>query len=333
MPRQSVFKLDIDRAYSLINAIPATRIMVIGDLMIDEFIWGSVKRISPEAPVPVVSVKKQSLALGGAANVVNNIRTLGGKVLVAGVVGKDTMGQQLIDEIKKSGANPAAVIKDNSRETTLKTRVVAHHQQVVRIDRETIAPLSPEIEAKMVAVIEKELSKCNALIIEDYAKGVINPNTLSDIVKIARKKGIFISVDPKIFYPEQYKSVQLLTPNHFEACSFAGTEADNGDSLIKVGKKLTKILAGASILITRGEEGMSLFEANGDITNIPTRAKEVFDVSGAGDTVIGTMTAIIAAGGSMKEAAAIANYAAGVVVGKVGVATCSPEELMKAIKE
>ncbi len=333
MPKQTVFKLDLDRAYSLIQTIASTRIMVIGDLMIDEFIWGNVNRISPEAPVPVVSVRKQSFALGGAANVVNNIRALGGEVLVAGVVGKDVMGQQLIEEIKKSGAKPVAVIKDADRETTLKTRVVAHHQQVVRIDRETVAPLSPEIEARMMAAVEKNLAHCNALIIEDYAKGVINPKTLHNMIRLARKMGVFISVDPKVFYPDQYKSVQLLTPNHHEAGSFAGVAVPNGDSLMKIGKKLVKMLNGASILITRGEEGMSLFEANGEITHIPTRAKEVYDVSGAGDTVIGTMTAIIAAGGSIKEAAAISNYAAGVVVGKVGVATCSPEELKSAIKE
>ena len=333
MPTKLSYTFNPATAQALIRKIPKTRIMVVGDLMIDEFIWGTVSRISPEAPVPVVNVNKQSYTLGGAANVVNNLRALGGKVMVAGIVGDDTLGEKLLNRIVDSGAEPVAVIKDEGRLTTLKTRVVAHHQQVVRIDRETVGELPLALQKRLIASIEKNIPKCDAIIIEDYAKGVINKNTLKSIIRIAKKHKKIVSVDPKVYYKDEYQGVDILTPNHHEAGAFAGIQVKDEASLIKVARKLLKELPHSALLITRGEEGMSLFESNGVITHIPTRAKEVYDVSGAGDTVIGTLTAIMAAGGKMQDAAFISNYAAGIVVGKMGVATCSPEELIKALVE
>ncbi len=326
-------QFDKCRLIELIQSIPKTKIMVIGDLMLDEFIWGKVNRISPEAPVPVVNVTKDSYALGGAANVVNNIRAMDGQVYVAGVVGTDEIGKQVFQEFDKVGAKPVGVIPDKSRTTTLKTRVVAHHQQVVRIDRETLGDMNETVRRKLIAAIEKYLPKCDAVIIEDYGKGVIVPETLRQIRKLTQKYKKIVSVDPKINHFTHYKGVNVITPNHHEAGHFVGMEIKDHKTLLQVGRKLLKLLAGGSVLITRGEEGMSLFEPNGEITHIPTKAREVFDVSGAGDTVIGTLTAIMAAGGTLKEAAVISNYAAGVVVGKVGVATCSPQELITALSQ
>lgn len=323
-------KLDSDRLIELIHSIPNTKTMVIGDLMLDEFIWGNVSRISPEAPVPVVNVTKDSYALGGAANVVNNIRALHGQVYVAGVVGMDDIGKQVFQEFKNVGARPVGVIADKSRITTLKTRVVAHHQQVVRIDRETVGEVSESVRKKLISAIETHLPHCDAVIIEDYGKGVIVPETLKYIRNLTRKYKKLVSVDPKMNHFTHYKGVHVITPNHHEAGYFVGIEIKDNKTLLQAGKKLLKLLDGGSVLITR-EEGMSLFEPHGEVTHIPTKAREVFDVSGAGDTVIGTLTAVMAAGGTLKEAAVISNYAAGVVVGKVGVATCSPEELINAL--
>ncbi len=324
--------MDSQKAAKYLAATSGIRIMVIGDLMVDEFIWGKVNRISPEAPVPVVSVTKQSLAPGGAANVVNNIRSLGGQVKVAGVVGDDAMGEWLINALKKSGADPVAVLADKGRKTTLKTRVVAHSQQVVRIDREDLEPLSKGLKADLVQQIKNHIDDCDAIIIEDYSKGVIQEDVLDEIQTLTSDKKKLVLVDPKVFYPKQFRGMNILTPNHHEAGAFAGIPVTNEESLMKVGRQLLDVLTGSSLLITRGEEGMSLFEANGDITHIPTQAREVFDVSGAGDTVIATMACVMAAGGSMKEASILANYAAGIVVGKVGVATCSPQEIIRILE-
>lgn len=317
----------------LIYSIPKTKTLVIGDLMLDEFIWGKVNRISPEAPVPVVNVTKNSYSLGGAANVVNNIRALGGQVYVAGVVGNDDIGKQVFYEFDKVGAKPVGVVRDKSRTTTLKTRVVAHHQQVVRIDRETVGEVDDTVRRKLLLAIEKCIPKCDAVVIEDYGKGVIVPETLKQIHRLTQKYKKIVSVDPKINHFVHYKGVNVITPNHHEAGYFVGLEIKDVKTLLQAGKRLLKLLAGGSVLITRGEEGMALFEPNGEVTHIPTKAREVFDVSGAGDTVIGTLTSVMAAGGTLKEAAVISNYAAGVVVGKVGVATCSPEELIRALSE
>lgn len=327
----SAYNLDKKKLECLVGSFNKSKILVIGDLMLDEFIWGKVSRISPEAPVPVVRVTSQSYVLGGSANVANNIKTLRGNVSIAGIIGDDDIGQKMITEFQKHQINTELVITDKTRPTTLKSRVIAHSQQIVRVDREKTEAIDEFITTQIVEGTRKIIQDIDAIIIEDYGKGVITPRLLKEVLQLARQHKKVVSVDPKIDHFALYKKVDVITPNHHEAGSFIGVEITDETSLLSVGKRLVEILEGTAVLITRGEEGMSLFEPNGDITHIPTVAKEVYDVSGAGDTVIGTLTLVLSVGGNFKEAAMLSNFAAGIVVGKVGVATVLPEELITAI--
>ena len=325
------YNLDKKKLVGLVNSFAKAKILVIGDLMLDEFIWGKVSRISPEAPVPVVRVTSQSYILGGSANVANNIHSLKGKVSIAGIIGDDEIGKKMLDEFQKRNIDTEMVIIDKSRPTILKTRVIAHSQQIVRVDREKTEAVDEFITTQIIEGTKKIINEIDAIIIEDYGKGVITSRLLKEVLQLARQHNKVVSVDPKIDHFSLYKKVDIITPNHHEAGAFIGAEITDETSLLAVGKRLIEILEGTAVLITRGEEGMSLFEPNGDVTHIPTVAKEVYDVSGAGDTVIGTLTLVLSIGGSFKESAIISNFAAGVVVGKVGVATVSPEELISAI--
>ncbi|MCX7919816.1 MAG: D-glycero-beta-D-manno-heptose-7-phosphate kinase [bacterium] len=325
------YNIDKKKLIRLVHKFNRARILVIGDLMLDEFIWGKVNRISPEAPVPVVRVTAQTYVLGGAGNVANNIKTLNGNVDIAGVIGNDEIGQKLLHEFKTRKINSKLVITDTTRPTTLKTRVIAHNQQIVRVDREATESVADDITTQIIEGTKKIIDDIDAIIIEDYGKGVITARLLKEVLALARKHDKYVSVDPKVDHFTLYKKVDIITPNHYEAGAFIGQEITDEQSLLSVGKQLVEALEGANVLITRGEEGMSLFEPTGDITHIPTVAKEVYDVSGAGDTVIGTLTLALSVGGSFKEAAMLSNFAAGVVVGKVGVATVTPEELISAI--
>jgi D-beta-D-heptose 7-phosphate kinase/D-beta-D-heptose 1-phosphate adenosyltransferase len=302
--------------------------------MMDHYVWGSVSRISPEAPVPVVNVTRETVLLGAAANVVNNIRTLGGEVGVCGVIGHDEAGKQLQHLLHAQKIPTDGLIVEPGRSTTIKTRVIAHHQQVVRVDRETREGISRETHRRIFGhVAERAVNGLDAIVISDYCKGVVTKELVRDIVRLARKRGIIVSVDPKVTHFGIYNGVTVLTPNTKEASLGARVEIEDDSSLLRAGKVLLARLACDAVLITRGEQGMSLFEKGGRITHIPTVAREVFDVTGAGDTVISALTLAMAAGAKIADAAKISNYAAGIVVGVVGTATVSPAQLKQRITD
>ncbi|MBI2095487.1 MAG: D-glycero-beta-D-manno-heptose-7-phosphate kinase [Candidatus Omnitrophica bacterium] len=322
---------NFSRLKSVISNFHKAKVLVVGDLILDEFIWGKVSRISPEAPVPVVWVDSENFMPGGASNVANNIRALGGEVYLAGVVGEDDRGGVLCSLLKEKGIHCEGIFRDVSRPTTQKTRVIAHHQQVVRIDRERAAPLSAENLEPIIGFIRQRLPAVDALILEDYGKGVIVPALVKEAVRLAKKHKKIITVDPKEDHFSYYQGVTTITPNHHEAASAAGVAVKDDASLLRAGKKLLGKLRCESVLITLGENGMSLFVKGRPMFKIPTVAQEVFDVSGAGDTVIGAYTLARAVKASATEAAYISNCAAGIVVGKVGVAVTSCGELLDRI--
>jgi len=324
--------LSTRRGLEIISKFEKSKILVIGDVMVDQFVWGKVSRISPEAPVPVVNVTSESLLLGGAANVVNNICSLEGKVLVCGVVGNDEMGNKLIGNLRDMGVDPDGIIIENNRPTTVKTRIIAHSQQVVRYDREDISEITLESMQKVILYLRKKLNGLDAVIISDYGKGVVSEQLIREVLRIVRDNEKIICVDPKVSKFSFYKGVTVITPNNNEASEASGIEIKDEETLLRVGEVLLNKLACKLLLITRGEEGMTLFEGNGDVTHIPTLAKEVYDVTGAGDTVISALTLGLTVGASLKEATVIANYAAGIVVGEIGTAAVTRGELIDAIK-
>ncbi len=309
----------------LLEKFTNANVLVVGDLILDHYIWGKVERISPEAPVPVVKVTKESFMAGGCANVALNIRALGGRVSICGIIGKDQYGRKLISLLDKSGIEYDGVIIDNKRETIRKTRVIAHHQHVVRVDREETFTPDIDVYKKFEGFFNGKRNKYNVVIFSDYAKGVINSGLL-EIVKRNFKDALFLA-DPKVKNVPLFRDFYLITPNRKEAMEAAKIE-DRGkeEDLINAGKKLLNEYYLKNLLITRGEEGMSLFTDKRHI-KIPTFAQEVFDVTGAGDTVIATIGAGLSSGISLIKSCIIANLAASVVVGKVGTATAIPEEI------
>lgn len=317
----------------IFERFPKRTILVLGDLMVDEYIWGSVSRISPEAPVPVVEVRSESLCLGGAANVTSNIRSLGGKVLIAGLTGDDAIAEWLVESLEDLEVPTEGVLVDKTRPTTIKTRVIAGSQQVVRFDRESIEDISPYLADFLVNFVRKNLHQVDALLISDYGKGVITREVLGEVIPLALGAGKVVTVDPKVTHFPLYRKVTAITPNQYEAAAAAGKSIRSQEELIMVGSRLLKELEVEALLITKGEQGMSLFQGDGRVSHIPARAKEVYDVTGAGDTVISALTLALTAGATMEEGAHISNYAAGVVVGKVGTATVSLEELRRAMVE
>lgn len=314
----------------LFKKVSKTGILVIGDLMVDQYIWGKVRRISPEAPVPVVEVTEEDQLLGGAANVAHNILSLGGKVFITGTIGRDDIGKILINKLSEKGFNTDGVIADGKRPTTVKTRVIAHSQQVVRFDREMKGDIGKATLSLILDYVRSCLPEIKGIIISDYCKGLITKTLIRKLIELTKSK-VFIAVDPKIGHFDYYKNVSLITPNINEASFGSGIDITDEKTLIAAGKMLMKKLECDSVIITRGDEGMTLFEKNGVITNIPTCAREVYDVSGAGDTVIAALTLCHSAGANLKEAAIIANHAAGVVVGKMGTATATQEEIIKSM--
>ncbi|MBN2097939.1 MAG: D-glycero-beta-D-manno-heptose-7-phosphate kinase [Candidatus Omnitrophica bacterium] len=317
----------------IIANFKCAKILVIGDLILDEFIWGKVNRISPEAPVPVVWVNSESFMPGGAANVANNIHALGAQAYICGVIGADERGRVLTDELRRKNIDVEGIVIDNERPTTLKTRVIAHHQQVVRIDRENVEEIDDNLIGQILTFLKEKISAVDALLIEDYGKGLIVPKLLQEVVALARKHRKIITVDPKEHHFNFYQQATLLTPNHHEAAKAMGKEINSEDDLEQAGRSLLERLAAKAILITLGENGMRLFEKNKHSVHIPTVAQEVFDVSGAGDTVISAATVALAARASALEAAQLANYAAGIVVGKVGVNVATQEELLERLNK
>jgi len=315
---------------NIVSRFKNKKILVIGDLILDHYIFGSVDRVSPEAPVPVVWANRENFVPGGAANVGLNLSAIGAKVSLCGVTGRDHFGKTLFSLIDKCGISTNLIVKDNKRPTTLKTRIMAHHQQVVRVDWESLEFLSVSTNKLVFNKIKKNLDDFDAVIVEDYGKGVINPLLLEELVSLCRKKNKIITVDPKEEHFDYYEDVTALTPNLKEAQAAAGTKIRNKNQLPFLGKIIMKKLNPKALLITLGEDGMILFSGDNHY-HIPTTAVEVFDVSGAGDTVISIFTLALTSGASYKEAAMIANFAAGIVVGKLGAATVNTKELNKAI--
>ena len=314
----------------IIRGFKNRNILVIGDIILDHYIWGRVSRISPEAPVPVVEVTRESFLLGGAANVAHNIVSLGGRASVIGINGQDIAGEALMNILIQRGVNCDGIFTEN-RPTTVKTRVIAHNQQVVRFDREDRKYVDGKILKGILGYINSVLFHYDAVIVSDYQKGMISQELIRDIVKKAKPKEMFIAVDPKVGHFDFYKGVSLITPNVMEASSGSNIEIRDDKTLLRAGRSLMKKLSCKAVLITRGEQGMSLFEKN-KVTHIPTVARKVYDVTGAGDTVISAFTLACSSGANMEEAAVIANHAAGIVVGEVGTAVATPEQLLKSFE-
>lgn len=315
----------------LTAAFHQKRIVVLGDVMLDEFIWGRVRRISPEAPVPVVEVERQTLALGGAGNVVSNLVALGAAPSPIGVVGDDIDAERLRYAFRNLQVDVGGLVADGSRPTTVKTRIIAHNQQVVRADRESRAAITGVIEDLVVARFETEIETADAVVVSDYSKGLLTGPLLARTLGAARKRGLIVCLDPKLRSFTHYQPITVITPNNQEAAEAAGIPIEDEASLTQAGRMLLASIDCRAVLVTRGEEGMSLFMDGGRVTHIPTVAREVYDVTGAGDTVIATLALALAAGASLEEAAVLANHAAGVVVAKVGTASLSREELLATI--
>lgn len=319
-----------ERLRELLGNFNGKRVAVVGDLMIDRYYWGIVHRVSPEAPVPVVEVESESVRLGGAANVASNVQALGGEAVMVGLIGDDHPGEQFMALLKERGFQTGGVFVDPSRPTTIKTRVIAHGQHVVRVDNESKLEASPQLRLKLTDAIRRNIRAYDGIIIEDYNKGVVTKEVIADIVAAARQSGVPVAVDPKFDNFFEFKHVTVFKPNRREVEEVLGSRLRTVDDVIRAGKKLLEALSAENVLLTRGEEGMSLFEANGTITHIPTAAVNVQDVSGAGDTVIATLAMALTGGATMQEACFLANCAGGVVVGSVGIVPIQPEELVKA---
>lgn len=316
----------------IIEKFSKANVLVIGDLMLDEYIWGNVERISPEAPVPVVNIKDRTYHLGGAANVINNIVDAGGDGYVVGVIGGDPQARAFTKLLSKSNISQDGIIQYHEIPTTHKIRVMAQNQQLIRIDNEDVHNDKAEMEKALLAKIKQLIKGIHVVVLSDYGKGVISKNLISEVIKLCLKQKIKIVVDPKINHFDLYQDVDVITPNHVEAEKASGIKIKKEEDLKLVANALLKKTKAKSILITLGEKGMILYENGKKPHHIPTVAREVYDVSGAGDTVVALMALSMAAGADLITAAAIANQAAGIVVGKLGVATVEQDELIKAIK-
>ena len=306
-------------------------ILVVGDLMIDEYLWGEVDRISPEAPVQVVAVKNEEFTLGGSGNVINNLIALGAKVSAVGVIGADRDGAFLLDRLKELGVQTEGIVQEPDRCTTRKTRIVAASQHVLRIDRETAKDVSEDTVQKLSRCITEIVPSVDVVLISDYGKGVVTPSLLSQAADAAKRHAKVIIADPKGLNFKKYTHVTVLTPNKKEAGAAAGIEIITDADLIAAGNKILRSVQIDSLLVTCGKDGMVLFERNEAPHKIGAEARQVFDVSGAGDTVLAVLGLSMASGASSKEGAALANTAAGIVVGKVGTTTVSPAELSAAL--
>ncbi|HEV7681735.1 MAG TPA: D-glycero-beta-D-manno-heptose-7-phosphate kinase [Pyrinomonadaceae bacterium] len=322
-------QLTKQRAGELLSAMRGRKIVVLGDVMLDEFVWGEVTRISPEAPVPVVDIRRESAHLGGAANVLANLVALGALASVVGVVGNDAAGERLrasLKEVSPSQPDDHLVV-DEGRPSTTKTRIIAHNQLVVRADREERRPVNGKIQTSILDSLTQALQRADAFVVSDYDKGVVTPHILSEILPAAYAR-VPVLIDPKIRNFSYYRPASLITPNHHEALRMTNLEADSDEGLHQAAQMIRGKLGCDAVLITRGDRGIMLLEGESDPVFVETAAREVYDVTGAGDTVIATLAAALSAGATMLEAANLANHAAGIVVGKVGTATASADELL-----
>ncbi len=331
--------LPLARVRQILACAAQTRVVVMGDVMLDHFIWGRVRRISPEAPVPVIEFERESFMAGGAANVARNLSAFGTHTELFGVVGRDVSAQQLKQLLAMDRVGSAGLVPLQSRPTTKKTRLIAHRQQVARLDRETSGDLDSKTTGRLLDRFELELQKADAVILGDYGKGAVTDALLTRVKSLCRSRGIWLSMDPKPVHHLDLSHLSLITPNRKEAFELAGMDDTSRAAdpladvpLQRVAEKLLCDLSPALLLITLGDLGMLLCKRGQRPFHIPTVAREVFDVSGAGDTVIATFTLAVAAGASPVEAAILSNHAAGVVVGKLGTATVTPAELLASFK-
>ena len=331
--------LSIHRVKRLLNAVAKSRVLVVGDVMLDQFLWGQVKRISPEAPVPVVELERESFMPGGAANVARNLTAFGAEVELFGLVGKDDGARQLRALLKEEKVDGRGLRAVNDRLTTLKTRVVAHQQQVVRIDRGTKQTGDLRATKWLMKAVEKDINGADAIIVADYNKGVVTQELIEGLRALCRPHGIWLSLDPKPSHQLDVSGLSLITPNRSELFELAGMadeihhENPLRDKHLMVALKAVQAkYQPALLLVTLSEQGMLLAQRGARPVVVPTMAQEVYDVSGAGDTVIASYTIAVAAGASPLEATLFANHAAGLVVGKIGTATVSPKELAASFK-
>jgi D-beta-D-heptose 7-phosphate kinase/D-beta-D-heptose 1-phosphate adenosyltransferase len=299
--------------------------------MLDEFLWGRVSRISPEAPVPVVEVTRQSFHLGGSGNVAANVRALGGRATLVGLIGDDAAGARVRQALGDAGIEARLAVAEAGRPTTVKTRIVAHSQQVVRADREDASDVTGHAAAAIRDALHEQLHGSDALVVSDYQKGVVSAALLRHALPLARRRRVAVLVDPKLRHFRLYRGVTVVTPNQLEAEQATGLRLRGERELAAAGRRILSLLRCRAALVTRGEHGLSLFERGRPPLHVKAAAREVFDVTGAGDTVIAAMSLAVAAGATLPEAAALANLAAGVVVGKLGTALASPAELLAAL--
>jgi D-beta-D-heptose 7-phosphate kinase/D-beta-D-heptose 1-phosphate adenosyltransferase len=323
--------LDLATLPSRLDAFAGQPILVLGDLMLDRYLWGDTQRISPEAPVPVIDAGEETARLGGAANVANNVHALGANPALVGVTGSDGFGHDLRRLLEDRELDVAGVVVDPGRRTTCKTRVMARHQQVVRIDREDPHELSGSVLEEVRARALSLLSSSRACIISDYGKGMITPSLLDPVLERARELQVPVCVDPKETHFFRFRAVTTITPNQSEASVAAGFKIVDERSLLEAGRILLQKLESDSVLITRGDRGMALFQPDRPPLSFPALARDVFDVTGAGDTVVSVFALAIAAGADLAQAAAISNHAAGLVVREVGTAVCSLTELRDSL--
>jgi rfaE bifunctional protein kinase chain/domain len=322
------------RLLSILRRLDGKKVLVIGDVGVDRYTIGSVERISPEAPVPIVLVESEQLKLGLAANVADNVKVLGGTPLLVGTIGNDRGAQDFKGLLKKASIQGSHLVMDSDRRTVLKERVVSERQQLLRIDYESVHDLSVKTQSAVMAKVKTLLPKCDAVILEDYAKGLINAEMAYEVFSLAKRGKKPIAVDPNVKTPvEFYRGAAVLTPNTKEAEKLSGISIRDEESLARAGTAILKSTQAQHVVITRGKEGMAIFTLGApEVTLIPTYAREVYDVSGAGDTVIAVLTLALAAGASIEEASILGNLAAGVEVGKRGTATVSPDEIQTALE-
>ena len=325
-------RLELRRLAALVERFSSVRLLVLGDVVLDEYLWGEVERVSPEAPVPVVHVQRESAVLGGAGNVVRNALALGARCDFCTAVGDDRAGDRVLALLAELEVDPSGVVRVAGRPTTRKTRVIARSQQMLRFDRESAEPLAPRAVRELLRAVDRCLAQTDGVVLEDYGKGLLSPRLLRAAMRRFEAAGVPVSVDPKADLAA-YRGAALVKPNLREAEALSGIPLRGPADLARAAQRLRRRLAGAAVVVTRGAEGMTLFEDDGPGVDVPTPRREVFDVQGAGDTAIAALTLALRAGGSLREAAVIANAAAGVVVGKVGTANASPAELLAHLPE
>lgn len=315
-----------------IRAFAGRKVLVLGDLMLDHYIWGKVERISPEAPVPVLEATREELRLGGAANVAFNLKSLGAEPVLVGVIGEDDGAAALKEALTAAGISTDTLIEVFGRRTTVKTRIASHAQQIVRVDREDTGLIDAATQDKLVSLLQERLPACEALIIEDYDKGLLTPHLIETAIQLCCKSGIPVAVDPKLRHFFNYRGVDIFKPNYLELQRSLGKTFENEAAFLAAANELRTALGARYLVLTRGAQGMYVFSEEA-VRHLPTVAREVFDVSGAGDTVISALTLAWISGADINVAADIANHAAGVVCGKLGTASVTPQEILDSLHE